>query len=758
MTDDINGFKPILLQRKARNERVKADIVNQGYEKMKKSADYAGFVASPGSIGGSNISMTVPFAYLPEYASPDRLWYPTDIPTAIRYWRLFYRMDNVFGNVMDMYAELLTSDFQLVGPGVDGEVRDVYEDMIDATNIVQKQRWFPIAYLVDGEVIINTVWNDKERMFTYVGFINPAAVEVKDVAFLASNPFITMKISDEELSILRDTGPAGEKFRKKLTPQMQRMVYQGGAVPLDTDEEVTYIPRKLTPFDMRGTGIASRLWRIFMYEDAIVNASIQTARRHAAPVKVVTVGNAATGWVPPPSQVQELMNLLATAESDPMAWLVWHPYIHFEAWGTTNLAMNIGKEYDNIEKMKLVALGVSKAFLSGEVTYASAEKGLQVFLNRLRSFRQVMENTWWYPRFFRQLAEKNDFIQPTEAELSHHVRIKLSREELRRNKRYIIPTIKWKEALDPQIQMDIFRAVDVLTSKLGIKISKTTAMGFLNLDYEDEAALAQQEQEKEEEEKRRQEDKKLLERHEVGKPFSPLPEPSEGTPVMPEGTPPVPAPPAGTPAPPAGTPAPAMPEGAPPAPPVGAPAPAPASRHQPKDSLFITSNIWDEEGMYEGWHYKDVEGLVEVAKTGRITMSDRKEFWSPLANKDGVAHYEYVLKIDKRLKSLSPTGFVVVESEEHYNKGDVIKWHFASGKESEGQVVDAIKKDEGIRWNAVAEFAASRGIAKEKVGVLKHILEAEDIDCGNSLGTQLNVRNRIDWKDEKEEEIVPKEI
>jgi len=89
-----------------------------------KKADVFGGVSGIGSTGPS-VSVTVPQMYIPEFASPDRLFYPSDPKTAMKYWRFFYGLDPVCGNIIDMYAEMMQSDVELVGEGVTDEMKDI---------------------------------------------------------------------------------------------------------------------------------------------------------------------------------------------------------------------------------------------------------------------------------------------------------------------------------------------------------------------------------------------------------------------------------------------------------------------------------------------------------------------------------------------------------------------------------------------------------------------------------------------------------
>jgi hypothetical protein len=177
--------------------------------------------------------------------------------------------------------------------------------------------------------------------------------------------------------------------------------------------------------------------------------------------------------------------MLNRVETDPQAWLVYNYGINFEAWGTTDRAISISKEHDVIEKVKLLALGLSKSFMTGEVTYASAKSGLQVFLRRLLSLRQYLENIWLYPKFFRPISEINQWVTASPSEVNHKYRIKRTAQEIQEQNLIMMPTLKWKNKLDPSVDMDLLQAYGML-EKLGVKLSKATISSAVGMDWQDE--------------------------------------------------------------------------------------------------------------------------------------------------------------------------------------------------------------------------------------------------------------------------------
>jgi hypothetical protein len=445
--------------------------------------------AKPNTLPVFNLSVSGDASYMTQnigtFNSPDRQQYPVHRILANRYWRLFFKLDPVIGTGIDMYAEMPWGDSKLSGEGMTGEIRECYETSWEAVQIPQLLAQIVREYLVVGEAIPHLFWSNEESCWTYCAMHNPDSLEVIDSQMIAMNPIVEFVPDDKLRQILVSPDPDLARIREGMPPELLQQLYARQNIRLDTDLNATFIARKLHPYETRGTSILSRMWRVLMYEDAVFSASIATARRHAGPLKIAKLGNAQTNWVPGPEHERRFLELVAQAEMDPHAWVVYHYGLQLEAFGTTDRVMNIGREWDVIERIKLVALGISKSFLTGELTFASATAGLQVFLRRLLAMRTFFTEVWLKPKFFLPIAMINNFVKPTTAEVNHRIKVKRSPTELRERKRYITPTVEWANKLNPQIDKDLIDAYKKL-EEMGIRISKTKKAGAANLSYEDE--------------------------------------------------------------------------------------------------------------------------------------------------------------------------------------------------------------------------------------------------------------------------------
>ncbi len=435
---------------------------------------------------GPSFQFTLPMPYQPEFASAERVQWPIDRLQQNRYWRLFYKTDPVISTVVDLYSEIIASDFQLAGEGIDGSIKDTYEYMIEKTNIVSLFKYFVTEFLVMGEVIPHLVFDEKNGIWDKLIFHNPDQIKVIDSPFVAMDPVLEFTPDETLRALSRSTNPTIIKWMSSLPAEVQDAIISGRNIPLDTTLNTTFLARKVHPYDVRGTSIFTRLYRILMYEDAVANASIATARRHAGPLKIAKLGDKDLRWVPEKEYQDKIIELLTIAEQDPHSFLILPWFVNFEAFGTTDKMMNIGREWDIIERIKLTALGVSQGFLHGEATYSSMRGNMQTLLMKMSGLRQYFESSWFIPKFFRPIAEMNKWIKkPKKSDTKGgNYRRKKGQTTLEDAQDYIIPDIKWSRALGTKIDEDLMAVYEQIVNRLGIPLSKKTVFPAAGLDYD----------------------------------------------------------------------------------------------------------------------------------------------------------------------------------------------------------------------------------------------------------------------------------
>jgi hypothetical protein len=418
------------------------NIVNTSRGPIRRTAAMTTSTGNMGTSGGATTSMAQsPLFYDYRWSTPDKYYFPRNRVVANSIWREIYKRDAAVAIATDMYSDLPWSKFDLTGIE-DANVRKVYEDMFHALNVVPKLQIFTREFLITGELILHLVFNSIKGYWERVISHDPDYIRVEGVGLAAEQPLLWMRPTPEIKKLVSSNDPRIRKLQNALPKEMLMAFRMNKEVPLDA-LNTTYIPRLNFSKDIRGMSLYTRLYRVVMYEDFIVNASLAVAQRNAAPLRIFKLGDPNTGWLPDPDDEAAFAESLSIAESDPLAAIIMHHNVSCELVGVSDKVLLISKEWDFIERVKLLALGVSKAFLVGETSFAASVAGLQTLLERLSALRTKIEQEWLVKKVMEPIARMHDFYKRPKSELEHRVRVK-SPDQME----LLLPKLKWQKNLD----------------------------------------------------------------------------------------------------------------------------------------------------------------------------------------------------------------------------------------------------------------------------------------------------------------------
>ena len=428
-----------------------------------------------GMLGGTSSASSMaqsPLYYNYLRSTPDKLYFPQQRIMANAIWRAVYRHDAVIATGIDLYAELPWSGFGLVGIE-DNAIKHIYEDMFTELNLVPRFPKYTRDYNILGENFLHVIFNDEKGYWDKVISFNPDYVSVEGIGLALEQPLLSLHPTPEMQRLCNSPDPRMKDLQKLLPKEIVNSVRGGRTIPLDS-LNTTLLARTISENDMRGISLLTRLYRTIMYEDFVVNASLAIAQRHAGPLRIFKLGNM-TGeakWLPNEETIEQFSEMLSLAESDPLAAIIWGSSdVSVDLVGVSDKVLLISKEWDFLERTKLLALGINKAILTGESSFASSITGLQTLLNRLSSTRDMYEHDWMLKKLCTPVAEMNEFYTRTPAELSHRIRTK-SKEDLKP----ILPEIKWEKDLTPTTDINILNLWNQLHDK-GLISDRTLVTG-----------------------------------------------------------------------------------------------------------------------------------------------------------------------------------------------------------------------------------------------------------------------------------------
>lgn len=369
----------------------------------------AGAITS--SPGGASVVRSLARPYHPLFSSPDRLQLPTQLAQLNQYWRMFYNMDPIIGAGIDLISELPFSSAYLKMDQVGDRAQTImntFEDSLNESELVSFMPKMVREYLTLGEVFPYAHWSEEEGIFNHLSLLNQDTMDVVDSPLIDDEPIVTMRPSQEMRRILTSTDPRYIRLRTKLPREMLGLIAGGRNIPLDPIN-VSHIARKAFGYDIRGTSLMARMFRILMYEDAVFSGQIQQAQRHSLPLRVFKLGDPQTQWIPTVDNQEDFASILAECEADPLSALVWNYALQVEYHGMEGKQLKLTQEWDIISEVKFCALGINKALLNGETSYASVNSAMQIFMSRLRNLRDMMERDWVYRKYFVTMSELNGF-------------------------------------------------------------------------------------------------------------------------------------------------------------------------------------------------------------------------------------------------------------------------------------------------------------------------------------------------------------
>ena len=414
--------------------------------KTGSASDFGGMsqdnLAGGGSIGYNNV-MRNPSRrfYDPRYTATS-MYMPRSNKDRNMWCRWFYDHDAMIGAVLDLHAELPHSQAEFLTD--DSIINRHINDCVDRVNLFAQMPQIDLEFQKIGEVFINTPWNKELGMWEDIIIHNPDYVEVRYSPFAERDSLIELIPSEELKKIVYSTKPEEQQLKRRIPVDILRRVLTGKNILLD-NKEVTHIARKSNPYDERGTSIISRIFRDLMLEDKYREFMQTSVDSMIYPLKIFKLGDKQKGWIPSKEHQEALAQMLSQANMDPNFSLIYHYGLETEVFSVVDKLMKLDTEWQNIDKRKMTALGVNEQFISGGTSFASANVGLQIQLARYKAKRDLFETRWLQDKFFKVMAERNEWYTRDKREIVGQFRVKRTGAD--EEGRLILPKIVWHKKL-----------------------------------------------------------------------------------------------------------------------------------------------------------------------------------------------------------------------------------------------------------------------------------------------------------------------
>jgi hypothetical protein len=412
--------------------------------------------------GGSNRAVYSPGYERAEAPTLVEEFLPTDTRTQNRLFRNILVYDAIAGPATEYWCSMAFGENILLSGIDDPTIMHLYEDALAASGVIPQMPLMLNEYLVIGRLAFFMLPNPSTGYWSGTKVLDPDYIRVIASRLPNLDPIMDWQPNTEDQIWATTSDPRAKDQRMNVDPVIVKAMAGGTTLPLDPINSL-FLPRKAHIADDYGMSYLCRILPFKIYEKAIMDASIQAARRRAGPVWWATVPADYKS-----EQIEQIIDQLFSAEEDPVGGKVaFREGVSIQLLGSPEDTMNIKTDFDFLTAAKIRALGISETFLTGETNYNAMDKIMSAFMEKLRAVRSLFTRKIVVEKIFRTLALQHGYVRRSQAELSHRLRI--SRKKMPTDSELILPRVEWDKPLEPRADSDLWDMLQALEDK-GIPI------------------------------------------------------------------------------------------------------------------------------------------------------------------------------------------------------------------------------------------------------------------------------------------------
>lgn len=402
-----------------------------------------------------------------------------------------YYNESVAGCAVDLISTLPFSEFSLGGlSSHKGDLRAVhraYSETLERLNLRTLMPEMAVDYLVLGKHCSSLLYNREKKTFTDILPHDVEHLEIDPLPFYSQDPIITATFPPEVTAVLRRSdSPRIARIRDHLGSSVIDKLLSG-RMELDPLSTI-FIPRRTFSKSDTGTSYLRRILPIYLIEKNLYRGTLVESARRQRGILHLSMGDG-DQWVPSVQDLEFITELFMGADSDPLgAIIATRTGIQVEEhrqggdfWKSTDFN-------DSALSHKLRALGISEAFLSGDASYSTGDAALSVFVDTIRSFRDMMTRKLLYNKLFPLISLINGFTtKDNKLSIRENLISQVTSEEalsrLNDNSKLFIPSVHWNKQLKPEGDTAYLDMLNSLAEKgVPVPLRALAAAGGLDLD------------------------------------------------------------------------------------------------------------------------------------------------------------------------------------------------------------------------------------------------------------------------------------
>jgi hypothetical protein len=464
----LDGSSPTYNQALAQNGETPAGrVVFSAHATPSIISKYAQVSAGGGGmfrgVHGDSVKQT-PEVYSPLWLNSN-LNLPRDRATINAWCRSFFALNPFVHNAISLHSTYPISKLAIKCPNKD--IEKFFDDMIEEIDLMNICVQIAQEYWLLGEAFVYAELDEGKGKWSRLHIQNPDFMIVKRTV-VASEPIIMLRPDENLKKIIFSNRPTDIEQRKQLNQHIIDSVRRGENIPLD-NFHVSHLARRISPYEIRGTGLPVCIFRQLMLFDKLRESKYAQADNMINPLTVVKIGSA--DYKPTFADLEAWRSVFEEAQYDKDFKIFTHEGVDVTRVGYGQGIFDISGDITQLVKEIYVGLFVPQAMMDGgaDTTYANAGVALDVLRQRYMQFRNMMSQ-WLKTKVFAPISKIQGFYDYSGGE-----------------KQLIVPEIDWNH-------MSLFDAGDYINTLVTLtqgtadqkRASLHTLYRSMGLEFEDE--------------------------------------------------------------------------------------------------------------------------------------------------------------------------------------------------------------------------------------------------------------------------------
>lgn len=398
-----------------------------------------------------------------------------------RVYRDMYWHDPVCGSCADLYSTLPFSEFSLAG--APDKQLDKYREVVEILGLRTAMPRISIDHQVTGAFGATILYNSSKKQFIDLMCHKYENLTIHSLPLFSQDPIMYLQLDADMKRTLGLPSKRIEQIKQSLGIDFFNKLLSD-QIELDPVGTL-YVPRSTFSYG-EGVSYFKRVLPLWLIEKNLYRGTLIESGRRQRAIMHLMLGE--EGWEPTPQDYEQATDLFLDADADPIGAVV-----------ATRLGISISEIrspgdfwkvtdiWDQTTPVKMRALGISEAFLSGDASYQTMEGSMTVFTETMRAYRDMMTRRIFYEKVFPLVSMMNGFVIRNGKITKREGLMEGTTEERLRlmqdGSKLLLPSVHWAKSLKPEQDQSYMEILDRLTAAgIPVPIRMMAAAGGFNLD------------------------------------------------------------------------------------------------------------------------------------------------------------------------------------------------------------------------------------------------------------------------------------